>query len=127
LNLDFGVSLNKEAWGYKLISDVVHGNMQVYLAERNSFIIGMISVSLSPFIYNPTKLVGSELFWYIEPNHRHRHKVGIKLKQLAEQYARDVGCYFMNMSTLNDTSDGIKRHYLKNGYTKIQEQYLKVL
>jgi GNAT superfamily N-acetyltransferase len=97
-------------------SDVGH----VFVLELEGLVVGMIGLLLFPHPISGDLTV-SELFWWVEPEHRGR---GIRLLKRAEQWARDHGAVKMHMIA---PSDDVGQMYLRLGYEMLETNYQRVL
>lgn len=87
------------------------------------FIVGFIA----PSFLEPSKMLCSELAWYVEPEYRGT-SVGIKLMKRYEQKAIDSNCDTIMMVALDSLSpDSVGAIYEKLGYTTLEHHYRKEL
>ena len=87
------------------------------------FIVGFIASSF----LEPTKMLCSELAWYVEPEYRGT-SVAIKLMKRYEKYAIDNKCDFVTMVCLDSLNpEEIGAIYKKMGYNALEHHYRKEL
>ena len=89
-------------------------------------VVGGIASGIAPFIYNRSKKIALELYFWVEPEYR-----GIKTIKMFKQYEqrlRDMGVCW-SMMTLPETFMGpkIKSFYEKMGYVKSGTTFVKIL
>lgn len=85
------------------------------------FIVGMIA----PSFLEPTKMMCSELAWYVEPEYRGTI-TAIRLMKRYEQHAIDSKCDFVSMVALEKLSpDAVGTIYKKMGYNALEHHYRK--
>lgn len=90
-------------------------------------IIGAVGGVVGPLYANMDFKVGSELFWWVEPEHR-KGGAGTLLLLEIERAAREAGVTYWAMMALE--SVGIERAeaiYLANGYQRAERTYVKRL
>ncbi len=95
------------------------------VAEKDNELVGFAAGAKSPLMGNSDFTAGSELAWWVHPDHR-GGKLGIQLLQGLEQAAKEAGCHYWSMifmqSSMPDTIKGI---YEKMGYKLQETTYLK--
>ena len=95
------------------------------VAKKDGELVGFAAGAKSPLMGNSDYMAGSELAWWVHPDHR-GGKLGIQLLQGLEQAAKDAGCHYWSMifmqSSMPDTIKGI---YEKMGYKLQETTYLK--
>jgi GNAT superfamily N-acetyltransferase len=92
----------------------------VFVADVDGRVVGMIGLLL---FENPLSgdISVSELFWYVEPEHRGH---GVRLLKRAEAWAREVGAEKVHM--IAPTPD-VSRMYERLGYAYLETTYQKAL
>ena len=93
---------------------------RIYVAERNGDVVGMIGGLLFRHPISGEATV-SELFWWVEPEHR---GCGIRLLKRAEEWAVEVGAVRMHM--VAPTAE-VGQMYLRLGYSPLETTYQKAL
>lgn len=83
---------------------------------------GMIAGMITEFIYGQD-LVATELAWWVDPDHRGTSE-GKELFDAFEQWARDNGCKYVTMISLDNTIGG---YYEKRGYALKEQAYMRTL
>ena len=69
--------------------------------------------------------IGFELVWWVDPKHR-KSGMGVKLLEAFEAWGNAVGCTHLIGSHIHGNKK-ISDLYKSNGYTPIEESYIKVL
>jgi len=88
----------------------------IILCEDKGMIVGIVN----PFLYG-TKLVATELGWWVEPEER-KNGVGESLLKAFEFWAHKVGCSMITMISLDDE---LGQYYEKKGYKLYERAYMK--
>jgi|TARA_R110000803_G_C11804967_1_gene299895 hypothetical protein len=92
-----------------------------YVAEEDE-VVGFVLGVAAPSIMNKNYLIGSELAWWVEPEHR--GKVGIKLLKHIEQSAEEIGLKIWSMMALESQNpESVEKIYLNSGYKKTETTY----
>jgi len=109
----------------EMFDDLVKGPGNLVLATYNEKAVGMIGFLVSPFPLNKHVLMGTEIMWWVEPEHR-GSIVGKELVSTAETLAKVVwkASYFA-MSKLKNSPEALPVIYKRWGYTDQDTTYLK--
>jgi GNAT superfamily N-acetyltransferase len=95
--------------------------------QKEGQLVGFAAGAKAPLMGNSDFSVGSELAWWIQPEHR-GGKLGIQLLKALEQAAKAAGCDFWSMLYMESSMpDTIKQMYQKMGYKLQETSYLKPL
>lgn len=94
------------------------------VAEFDGKIIGVAALLVTPFHFNPAVKIGTELFWYVDPDSR-ESGVGALMLDAIESMAKEKGATLWSMSSfgLPDADTMLK----KRGYKLTERSYTKVL
>jgi len=96
---------------------------RIFLAEENEEIVGFLGALLYPDV-NDGDLIGTELFWFVEKEHRGR--CGMRLFDAFEKWAIEAGAKRLIMSHLSTLApDKLKKIYKRLGYRKADVSYVK--
>lgn len=107
--------------------DIVQGAGEVILAEHEGTAVGMLGFAVHPFPTNRNVLIGTEIVWWVEKEHR-GSVVGTELLYTAEQIAkRAYGAEAFNMSKLHNSSPKVADYYKSVGYAETDTSYMKVI
>lgn len=80
---------------------------------------GLIGGLLNPLYFNPSYVVGAELFWFAP-------KEGRELRIAFEEWCRENGAHAVQFSALGDEkSDTVEALFKRSGYRKVETGYLK--
>lgn len=103
------------------------GAIHIFIAENNKDRVGAIGVVLVPAVFNTNHVVCSELFFWVDDDHRGTG-VGHELLGQAESFASESGATVMNMVALqNSMPKSVGRMYESRGYRLIERLYEKEL
>ena len=106
------VPLDAEAFAV-FVGGLIEGGA-VFLSED-----GMIGGCLSPFFFNPSVLIGAELFWFARSE-------GRELRKAFEEWATDRGAACITCAGLaNDREPAIRRIYTAAGYVPAEVAFVK--
>lgn len=90
-------------------------------------IVGFAAGLTGPLLGNGSILSGTELAWWVDPEHRAGSN-GIKLLKHIEQSAKDAGVKYWTMAYMESSMpETIKRIYEKMGYRQTEVMYTKEL
>ena len=107
--------------------DIAYDHGLLLVAEHDGEIVGFAAGALAPMMGNNDYLVGSELAWWIEPEHR-GGRLGIQLMKSLEAAAAANGCTFWSMIYMESCMPKvIEKMYLKMGYELKETTYGKRL
>lgn len=97
------------------------------VAEKEGKLVGFIVGLVSPSLVNENYLVGTELAWWMEPEHR-KGSAGIRLLRHIEKSAKEIGCILWSMMCLEEQApEKIEKMYLSEGYKKTERTFTKIL
>ena len=99
---------------------LIGGAGVVFLAEKDDQPVGMMGLAVFPHFLSG-QLYGAEVFWWCNPEAR---GYGLKLLRRGEQWVRDKGAAFMQLTA---PTDDIERLYARLGYARIETVYSKDL
>ena len=101
---------------------IANPSAKVLVAEDvNGFVVGVLAILLSPH-YLSGELVGVELIWYVEPEHR--GQVSLELFWAAEKLAKEMGAVRMQFTAPNEQVGAI---YKRLHYTQLEVGYQRSL
>jgi GNAT superfamily N-acetyltransferase len=93
-------------------------------AEEDGTHLGGVGAIKAPFFFNHAKSFAYERFWWVVPGDRGKG-VGKGLLKAIHEAAKDAGCEYLMMISLNDlTVDGM---YKQLGFTEVEHAHLKRL
>lgn len=112
----------------QLFEDLVRGDTGgVVLATMDGKPVGMLGFIVAPYPLNKHVLIGTELMWWIEEEHR-GGIIGDEIRKTAEQIAKQVfKAKWFAMSKLKNSPDSLPVYYKRRGYQKQDETYFKEL
>ncbi len=89
------------------------------VAERDSTVIGMIGLMITPHLFSGV-LTAGELAFYVHP--AHRGMTGIRLLRAAEAWASEQGAQSISMIA---PTEAVGQLYARLGYTVLETNYMK--
>ncbi len=99
----------------------------ILVAEAEGQIVGMVGGLIYPHYFNYESLVGQELFWWVNQEHR-KTGVGIKLLNAFEQWVKSMGAHLNFMIALSDEHEQkITALYEMHGYKPAERIFIKGL
>lgn len=99
----------------------------LFVLERGGEIVGFSAGCVAPLMGDSSRLSGTELAWWVDPEHR-KGGGGIGLLKALESRARELGCEYWNMIAMQSSMPTqIESIYLKMGYNKGESTYTKRL
>lgn len=117
---DFLPSVFERNWA-RLIGN---GHGRIFAYFENNEPVGAIGIIIIKDINNDSK-IAEEAFWFVSESSR---RVGIKLFNYAEKYAKSSGCKRMSMRHLISLQpEKLGAFYERNGYSCIEHAYIKIL
>jgi predicted N-acetyltransferase YhbS len=107
-----------------LISGVAGGTLLV--AETDGRVVGMAACVVFPFYANNSTLIGQEVFFWVNPEHR--GSVGNALLDELEVSAMRKGAkVFINANLAGERDSAFARFYRRRGYTPAECTHIRVL
>ena len=92
-----------------------------------SGVVGFVAGIKGPLMASPSVQAGTELAWWINPEHRKGRK-GIDLMLFIENLAKNQGIKYWNMISMESSKPEVANAiYAKLGYTVIETSWAKVL
>lgn len=93
------------------------------MAEKDGEVVGTIGGVVSPHPYAPMHLVATEMFLWVDEEHR-KSTIGPRLMKAFEERGKQRGCKYMAMTSTINTPN-FKKFLTKKGYTEVETSYLK--
>jgi GNAT superfamily N-acetyltransferase len=115
-----GVPINPSALARTMALLILGDRGQVFVLERDGLLVGGIGLLWfeNPLTGEPSV---SELFWWVEPEHRGS---GLRLLKRGEQWAREIGAEKLHMIA---PTPAISQLYERLGYGYLEATYHKAL
>lgn len=104
-----------------MLIEAPHG--EIFLAEREDEIVGMIGVIATHHPHSGDKVM-SELFWYVRPAARGTAGLGVRLLRTAEAWAK---CNGITKSLVVAPNEEVERLYQRMNYQRLEVQYIRTL
>ena len=96
------------------------------VAEVDGRVVGMAAGMAYQAYFNAAQLMGSELFWFVEPEHRGRF--GTAMLTAMEARAKALGCVSWIMGSVpSQKPEAIARLYARRGYRPAETTFIKGL
>lgn len=97
--------------------------VEILVAEHESRVVGGIGISYIPFMWNPEKLVGEELFWWTSKNAPFR--TGRMLIDEAMKRIDQKGAvpFFKSLET---SPKGVARMYARMGLAPVETMFARI-
>lgn len=93
------------------------------VGEKDGEVVGAIGGMLSPHPYAPMHLMGTEMFLWVDKEHR-KSTIGPRLLKAFEQKCKDNYCKYIVMTSTVHTPN-FKKYLAKNNYVESETAYLK--
>lgn len=107
-----------------VISGVSNGTLLV--AETSGQVVGMAACVVFPFYANMDTLIGQEIFFWVNPEHR--GAVGDALLDELEACALRKGAkVFINANLAGPRDKAFARYYRRRGYRPAENTHIRVL
>lgn len=107
-----------------LMSGVAGGSILV--AETDGAVVGMAACVVFPFYANHSTLIGQEMFWWVDPQHR-KGIGGSLLDELEEEARRKGAKIFIGANLSGERSAAFERLYRRRGYTPAENTHIRIL
>ena len=98
----------------------------VLVAEHEGEAVGMVALFLEPFLFNVSRMVATELAWWVDPEAR-TTGAGQALLEAIEPACRERGVHLVRMMTLEGSPAHAAALYARRGYSPTEHAYTKVL
>lgn len=98
-------------------------NIEILVAEHENEIVGGIGIVFSPFTWNPSIIIGEELFWWAFENAP--MKTGKKLYNEAMKNIEEKNAIPMFRS-LKNSPDSVKKLYISDGLTELETSWMRL-
>lgn len=108
----------------KTLSKIVTmDGVELWLAENNDQVVGMIGLFYTPYQWNPDLLAAEELFWWVAKDAPYRTAYLLINKVMAEIEKRQAIPVFRNLTT---SPVGVEKIYRKHGLVPIETVWARV-
>lgn len=94
------------------------------VAEADDELVGMASLFIEPFTFNPAVTIASELAWWIEPAHR-GGMLAVRMMAAIEAACRAKGVDRIRMATLATSPPQAAALYERLGYQHSDSHYMR--
>lgn len=96
------------------------------VVEGDGELIGMASLFLEPFTFNPSVTIATELAWWIEPAHR-GGMLAVRMMASIEEACRAREVTAIRMATLANSPPQASALYERLGYQHSDSHYMRML
>jgi len=96
-----------------------------FVAEQSGSVFGMVSGVCLPNYFDNSRLIATELWWWVDTDHRSKG-VGVNLLHALESWAKSIGAERLSMMAMEGLGrNAVECMYLKSGYRRFETTYLK--
>ena len=106
----------------KVLEDISEAGI-FKVAEKDGEIVGGVGGHITPYPYSPRNLVGTEMFLWVDEDHR-GSMVGPRLLKEFEKACIQRGCKFISMTSTKRTPK-FKDYLHRVGYMEVETSYIK--
>jgi GNAT superfamily N-acetyltransferase len=96
------------------------------VAESDDRVVGMASLFLEPFTFNPEVTVASELAWWIDPDHR-GGTLAVRMLHAIGEACQSKGVKVIRMAALESSPPQVAGLYGRAGYVRSDSHYMRIL
>jgi GNAT superfamily N-acetyltransferase len=108
------------------LARMIEADAAILLVADIGTVVGMAGGLTYPAYFNAAQTMGSELFWWVEPEHR--SGVGSLMLDAMEARAAALGCTAWIMASLaSQRPDTMARLYARRGYRPAEATFIKGL
>lgn len=112
---------DEESMRSEFVSMMEHG--LCVIAEEDDIHLGGVGAVKGPLFLDKRVSIAGERFWWVEPNER-AAGVGKALLQAIHVAAKEAGCTYLMMLSLDDAADKL---YAKLGFDEVEHAFMKRL
>ena len=97
----------------------------ILILEIEEKVIGTIAGIISPWFMNFSQLILTELWWWVDPEHR-KGKIAFELLDALTEWGKYCGATRMTMVSIGaDREEIIKRYYKRKGFIYMETHFVK--
>ena len=97
----------------------------VFVADVDGELVAMFVAVIGPVWFSPSRMMASELAWWVEP-HARNTPIAFRLLKAYEDWAKENNADCMFMASLEmDHGPNVERMLTRFGYAKSETQYFK--
>jgi len=114
--------------GEKVLRDIISGNQMdsiIILALHDDKPVGFIVGVANEPVFSSVK-IATELGWWVDPEHR-GSRASLLIYSAYEDWARRVGCHYVQGAYLPGVSPPLDEFYKKRGYRQVESSFIKTL
>lgn len=105
------------------VLEYISDNGVFLVAEKDDVVVGGVGGALTPHPYAPMHLLGTEMFLWVDEEHR-KSTVGPRLLKAFEAKCKEAGCSYVTMTSTIHTPN-FKKYLAKNNYLEAETSYIK--
>lgn len=112
--------------GIRVLSNIIGGDLKnsvCLVALKGDEIIGFIFGAAESPVFSNDK-IAMELGWFVLEEHR-KTRASLLLFHAYEDWAKRVGCKYIQAAFLPGTGTDLSEFYIRNGYSQVESSYLK--
>lgn len=119
------VAYDRDSLEQSAASMIASESFRILVLEVDGSIVGMMAAGFMPFYFNYGHLTGTELFLWVEPEHR---GCGVELLGAMEREARDAGCSSFTLGAMDGLRPAaVGRLYVRRGYRPNEHTWIRRL
>lgn len=123
-NLKSKIPLDTESTA--LFASTMIDHHVVLVAEVEEKVVGVVSIVLMPFIFNPAYVHAGEILWWVEPEYI-SNGLGRQLLQAAEQVCKEKNVTHIQMIDIECSPVRAEALYRSEGYELTERSFTKVI
>ena len=105
--------------------DVAYQQGLLFVSEVDGEVVGFTAGATAPLLGSKSTYSGSEIAWWVDPEHR-KSREGLELLKALEEGAKELGCSYWNMVSMQSSMpEQIEKVYKRMGYKHVETAYQK--
>jgi GNAT superfamily N-acetyltransferase len=122
-----GISVNIPGFMASMNNFIVNDPMYgCFVAVHKGQVVGACAARIGPGAMDQRQLIAIEQFWFVTPDHRNT-KLGIRLFDAVEKWAREVGADVLDFIALASSEDNVRKFYERRGFRELETHFVKEL
>jgi GNAT superfamily N-acetyltransferase len=118
------IPLDEASLGRTFIQLIENPDGALIVCDRGNGLCGAVGALLHPHYMNANHITGQELFWWVDPEHR--HGVGPLLFDALEDWVKASGANTFSMITLDALEpEKVAMLYRRRGYRPVERSYIR--
>jgi RimJ/RimL family protein N-acetyltransferase len=97
----------------------------ILIADVDGVAVGTIAGIITPWFMNFSQLILTELWWWVDPEHR-KGKIAFELLDALTEWGKYCGVSKLIMVSIgSDREEIVKRYYKRKGFIYMETQFVK--